>query len=159
MRAETYYLTSLKVIDNCMTRISKIMPEEKLQVTISNIGTKSARQRGLQWMGYDDVVMSGIGDRHCDTKENVHLAAKYRFAIPIFIRDDPFFSDLYAMWCNKYEYAEDKEQRILHFVDKYVSTEKFNVSQMAEFLTEFRNDCMKKGIQLRDPEFDGLLND
>ena len=157
MKAETYYMTSLQVIGNCVARIAKIMPEEKLQVTVSNIGTKSSRQRGLQWMGYDDVVLAGIGDRYCDTKENVHLVAKYRFAIPILVRDDTFFSDLYTMWCNKYEYAEDKEKRMMYFVDHYVSTEKLSVSQMAEFLTQFRNDCLKKGIALRDPVFQGLL--
>ena len=158
MKAKVFYLVSLEALSNAVAFITKTIPDGSIKVTVSDAGSKSGKQRGLQWMGYDDVVLSGIGDKYCDTKENVHLVAKYRFAIPIFVRDDSLFADLYMMWCNKYENSEDKEKRMLYFVDQCVSTEKFNISQMAEFLTEFRNDCLSKGISLREPEFQGLLD-
>ena len=158
MKAENYYITSLAVIQKVSARLLEIIPDGKIKVTFSDAGSKSAKQRGLQWMGYEDKARSGKGGRLGDTKENCHLEAKYRFAVPIFLRDDPFFADLYKGWCEKCLFLEDKQERMLYFVDHHVSTEKFTTSQMAEFLTEFRNDCMRKGIELREPEFRGLLD-
>lgn len=158
MKAENYYLTSLKVFEKVKKRLEGITLDGKTKVTISDAGSKSAKQRGLQWMGYEDKARSGKGGRLGDTKENCHLEAKYRFAVPIFLRDDPFFADLYTGWCKKCEELDDKHERMLYFVDQHVSTEKFTTSQMAEFLTEFRNDCIRNGIDLREPEFRGLLD-
>jgi hypothetical protein len=155
MKSKTFSLASLNSMKAAKAFLEGIIPNGKIKVTFSDAGTKSAKQRGLQFMGYDDVVASGRGGKFDDTKENCHLAAKYRFAVPILLRDDSFFADLYKAWCNKYEHSEE---HMLYFVDKHVSTEKFNVSQMAEFLTEFRNDCIRKGIELREPEFKGLLD-
>ena len=158
MKAENYYLTSPEVAKKVSTRLLETTLDGKTKVTFSDAGSKSAKQRGLQWMGYEDKARSGKGGRLGDTKENCHLEAKYRFAVPIFLRDDPFFADLYTRWCEICEVAEDKAGRMLYFIDQHVSTEKFTTSQMAEFLTEFRNDCMRKGIELREPEFRGLLD-
>ena len=155
MKAENYYLTSLAVIQKVSARLLECIPDGKIKVTFSDAGSKSAKQRGLQWRGYEDKAASGIGGRFSDTKENCALEAKYRFAIPIFERDDSKFADLYLMYCNKYE---GNQEMMLYFVDQHVHTEKFNTSQMAEFLTEFRNDCRRQGIELREPEFRGLLD-
>lgn len=154
MKQETYYLTSLKVISNTIARIAKIMPEEKLQVTISNTGTKSARQRGLDWMWNDDIAKAGIGGKHEDYKEGVHLVCKYRFAVPILCRDDNFFSALYEGWLASHK---GDEEAILWFVDRHVSTEELKVPQMAEYLTAKQRYYLDKGVNLRDPEFRGLL--
>lgn len=158
MKAENYYLTSLAVIQKVSARLLECIPDGKIRVTFSDAGTKSAKQRGLQWQWYTDKARSGKGGRLGDTKENCHLEAKYRFAVPIFLRDDPFFADLYSGWCEKCELLEDKQERMLYFVDHHVSTEKFSVSQMAEFLTEFKYNCIKNEIELREPEFRGLLD-
>lgn len=155
MKAETYYLTSLQVISNTIARIAKIMPEEKLQVTISNIGTKSARQRGLDWMWNDDIAKAGIGGKHEDTKDGVHLVCKYRFAVPILCRDDDFFSGLYEGWLNNHK---GDERAILWFVEHHVSTEALTVSQMAEYLTAKQHYYLDKGVNLTDPQFRGLLD-
>ena len=155
MKAKAFSLASLKSMKAAKAYLDGVVPNGKIKVTFSDAGTKSVKQRGLQWMGYEDKAKSGKGGRLGDTKENCHLAAKYRFAVPILLRDDSFFAELYLVYCNKYE---ESEERMLYFVDKHVSTEKFTVSQMAEFLTEFRNDCTRKGIELREPEFNGLLD-
>lgn len=155
MKAKTFSLASLNSMKAAKAYLEGVIPNGKIKVTFSDAGTKSAKQRGLQYMGYEDKAKSGIGGRLSDTKENCHLEAKYRFAIPILLRDDSFFADLYLAWCNKYEHSE---KHMLYFVDKHVSTEKFSVSQMAEFLTDFRNDCISHGITLREPEFKGLLD-
>lgn len=158
MKAKTFSLASLESLEKAKAYLNEIIPDGKTKVVFSGSGTKSAKQRGLQYMGYEDKAMSGKGGRLGDTKENCHLEAKYRFAVPIFLRDDPFFAALYTGWCEKCELLEDKQERMLYFVDQHVSTEKFTTSQMAEFLTEFRNDCTINGIDLREPEFRGLLD-
>ena len=136
-------------------RLKDLELNGKIKLTISNAGDKSSKQRGLQWKWYTEVANSGLGGKHEDTKDGVHLVSKYRWAIPIFNRDDPLFNDLYAIWIQLY--GKDPE-RMEWFIDNQVHTEKFSVSQMAEFLTEFRNDCTRHGIDLREPEFRGLLD-
>ena len=155
MKAKTFSLASLNSMKAARAYLEGVVPNGKIKVTFSDAGTKSVKQRGLQWVWYEDKSKSGRGGRLGDTKENCHLEAKYRFAVPILLRDDSFFADLYLAWCNKYE---DSEEHMFYFVDKHVSTEKFTVSQMAEFLTEFKNDCIRNGIDLTEPEFRGLLD-
>lgn len=155
MKAKTFSLASLNSMKAAKVYLEGVIPNGKIKVVFSDAGTKSVKQRGLQWMGYEDKAKSGIGGRFSDTKQNCDLEAKYRFAIPIFVRDDEKFAALYLMYCNKYE---GNQEMMLYFVDQHVHTEKFNTSQMAEFLTEFRNDCILSGIELREPEFNGLLD-
>ena len=155
MKAETYYLTSLQVIGNVIARITKIQPEEKLQVTIANIGTKSARQRGLDWMWNEDIAKAGIGGKYEDTKENVHIVCKGRFGIPILCRDDNFFSALYEGW--RKNHPHDVEA-IMWFAEHHVSTEDFTVPQMAEYMTDKQHHYLSKGVNLTDPQFRWLLN-
>ncbi len=155
MKAKTFSLASLNSIKAAKAYLDGVIPNGKIKVVFSDAGTKSAKQRGLQWRGYEDKARSGIGGRFSDTKENCHLEAKYRFAVPIFLRDDSDFVDLYLVYCNKYE---GDQKKMLYFVDQHVSTEKFSTRQMAEFLTDFRNDCLRQGITLREPEFRGLLD-
>ena len=155
MKSKTFNLASLNSMKAAKAYLEEIIPNGKRKVTFSDAGTKSVKQRGLQWVWYGDKAKSGKGGRLGDTKENCHLEAKYRFAVPIFLRDDSDFADLYLVYCNKYE---GDQKKMLYFVDQYVSTEKFSTRQMAEFLTDFRNDCTRQGITLREPEFQGLLD-
>jgi hypothetical protein len=107
-------------------------------------------------MWNEDVSKSGIGGEHWDSQKGVHLISKYMFAIPIFQRDDPYFSDLYDLFIGKHE---GNREMMMWFVENNVSTEKFNVSQMAEYLTSKKNYFgIKHGVNLRDPEFRGLLD-
>ena len=154
MKAKVFSLASLNSMKAAKAYLEGVIPNGKIKVTFSDAGTKSVKQRGLQWQWYTDKAKSGRGGRLGDTKENCHLEAKYRFAVPIWLRDNPFFADLYLAWCNKYEHSE---KHMLYFVDKHVSTEGFSVSQMAEYLTEFKNDCIRSEIDLSVPEFKGLL--
>lgn len=155
MRAKTFSLASLNSMKAAKAYLDGVVPNGKIKCVFSDAGTKSVKQRGLQWQWYEDKAKSGKGGHLGDTKENCHLAAKYRFAVPIMIRDDSFFAELYIAFCNKYE---ENQEMMLYFVDQHVSTEKFSTSQMAEFLTEFKNDCIRKEIELRNPEFKNLLD-
>lgn len=155
MKAKTFSLASLDSLNKAKAYLEGVIPNGKTKIVFSDSGCKSVKQRGLQWMGYEDKSKSGIGGRFSDTKENCHLEAKYRFAVPILLRDDSKFAGLYLLYCNKYE---GDQEMMLYFTDQHVSTEKFSTRQMAEFLTDFRNDCIRQGITLREPEFKGLLD-
>jgi hypothetical protein len=149
MRAERIVLYSDNDRNNAIRRLQQIPCDGKMQIKFESSGSKSGKQRNLEWQWYTDVAKSGKGGEYEDTKEGVHLVSKYRFAVPIFIRDDPFFADLYAQWVN--QYGKDRE-RMLWFVDTQVHTEKFNTAQMAEYLTLFQNHYTEKGFNLTDPD-------
>lgn len=155
MKPEIYYINNLDILQNAISRIKYIIPNGKFKVTISDAGSKSVRQRGLQWIWYDDVVKAGIGGQYEDTKEGVHLLSKYRWYLPILQRDSEDFAALYELWYEKY--GKDKE-RMLWFVDTQVSTEDLDVSQMAEYLTSFQQHYSRHGVTLTDPAFRGLLD-
>jgi hypothetical protein len=155
VKAKTFYITSLSSIQEATKFIIGLIPDGKFKVVISNAGDKSSKQRGLQWIWNNDVSKSGIGGEHEETPGGVHIVSKFRFALPILIRDDDFFADLWQGWYEKHQY--DKEA-LMYFVEHHVSTEVFSVSQMAEYLTNFKNHYIKHGVNLTAPEFRGLLN-
>jgi len=55
--------------------------------------SSTADQRRLQWLWYSELGASGIGS--ADTKESVHIESKWRFARPIYLRDDEVFGIIY----------------------------------------------------------------
>lgn len=153
MKAENFIINSDQVKENLMSRIFSIPTDGKTKVTIGPSGSKSAKQRGLQWKWFTEVSEAGIGGKHEDTKEGVALLAKWRWAIPILIRDDLFFADLFAVYREKWN---NDEARMRYFIDVYVHTEQFNTSQMAEFLTEFQRHY-SQSVNLTEPQEKGLL--
>jgi len=154
MKTEKFTLINQFVLDNVMISLRNKELNGRVQVTISDTASKSARQRGLQWLWNTEVANSGKGGKHEDTKEGVHLVSKYRWCIPILIRDDPNFADLYLIW--KQLYGGD-EERMLWFTQTQVHTEKLSASQMAEFLTEYQRHYSSQGIELTNPDDMGLL--
>lgn len=154
MRAEDYILANDNARNNAIMRIREMPCDGKTKITISNSGNKSSLQRGLNWRWNTDVANSGMGGSHEDTKEGVHIVSKYRWAIPILVRDDEFFADLYKSYFNKH--GKDPE-RMMWFVDTQVHTEKMSVSQVAEYLTDFERYYLSKGVPLTNPDDRGLL--
>ena len=154
MRAEKYTLVNQQVKNNAIKRLAEIEPDGKVQVTFSGIGTKTARQRGLQFLWYTNVAESGMGGRHEETKDSVHRFAKFKFGLPILLREDEFFTALYNAWVSKYG---DNREAMAYFIDNHVHTEKFTVSQMAEYLTEFQHYYSSNDVPLANPDDMGLL--
>lgn len=155
MKSENYILASLQVLDKVRSRLGEIILDGSIKVTISNVGGKSLKQNNLWWGWCEDVMKAGIGGEHEDHKEGVHLVAKYRFVLPILERDDEYFAELWGAWYSKHRY--DKKA-LEYFVDHHVSTTVLSVSQMAEALTSFKAYYLARGVNLRDPEFRGLLD-
>jgi len=153
MKAEKFIIHTEFIRDNAIARINQIECDGKTMVTISNAGSKSVRQRGLQWLWNTDVAKAGIGGKYEDTKEGVHLVSKYRWAIPILVRDDPFFAEIYANW---FDVWKESDERKMWFVAHMVHTEGFSTSQMAEFLTEYQQHYSQY-VNLTDPQDKKLL--
>ena len=154
MKAVKFILGSELIRDNAILEINDIELNGKTQVTISDVGAKSARQRGYEWILYEAIAKSGKGGKHEDEKNGVHLVCKYRFAVPIFIRDDSFFAELWAIY--KQLYGKDVE-RMEWYIDTQVHTEKLSTSQMAEYLTELINYYTARGFELPEPQDKKLL--
>lgn len=153
MKAENFFLINENIRDKAIARIMELDCDGEKKITISAAGTKSARQRGLQWMWYTDVAKAGIGGRHEDTKDGVHLVAKFRWCLPIQLRDDEFFAELYLLFIDKYN---NDSERIEWFVDTQCSTEALTTSQMGEYLTEFQR-YYGQHVNLTDPQDKKLL--
>ncbi len=153
MKAESFFLINPHIRDNAIKRIMELPFDGKAKITISDAGSKSVRQRGLQFLWYTDVAKAGIGGRHEDTKNGVHRLSKFIWAIPILVRDDEFFADLYKAYSIAFK---DKPERMEWFVDTQVHTEAFSTSQMAEFLTDFQRHYGAL-CNLTDPQDRNLL--
>lgn len=129
------------------------------KVTFSGAKDKSTRQRGLQWIWYGDVVEAGIGGVEEADKNSLHIKAKAMFCLPIQIRDDDNFAEIYLALHNRWHHREEWESKFYWFCDRVVSTEDLNQAQMAEFLTEFKNHYgYELGVELTDPDERGWAN-
>lgn len=147
MKAENFILLNEFIRDNVIAQINKIELNGKIMVTIHNAGDRSVKQNSLLWLWHTAVANSGKGSY--DTKEAVHRASKLRWIIPILIRDDPRFAELYAAYRGLYGSDVD---RMNWFVDEEVSTTKLTTHQMAEFLTDYQRQYAEHGIYLPDPD-------
>jgi hypothetical protein len=156
MKSESYALVNKKVLGNCMSDILERPIDGTIQITISQVTGKSGRQRGLQHIWYGDVIKAGIGDKYESDKELLDLKCKYRWGLPILIRDDTLFAELYLAYSRKFK---SDPERMMWFVKTHVHTEQFTQSQMAEYLTMFRDYYgIDLGVNLTDPDQKGWAN-
>lgn len=154
MKSESFILINDNIRNKAIQRVLEIICDGKTKLTISDAGSKTARQNALDWMWNTEIANSGYGGEYEDTKEGVHLISKYRWVVPILIRDDDFFSDLWGAYVNKY--GSDPE-RMKWFVDTQVHTMNLTKSQTAEYLTEKQRYYSGKGVNLTNPDDMGLL--
>jgi len=151
MKAESYFIGSNNARRSVLQRISGLdIAETHWKVTISDSMSKSVRCRGLQWTWYTDVANSGMGSY--DTKEQVHIAAKLRWAVPILERDNEVFV---YVWTEVKKLLGDDPEVNRFIVDRNVSTEGKGFA-IGEYLTDFRRYYEGNGVNLTQPE-DGLL--
>ncbi|MDH3981304.1 MAG: hypothetical protein OES84_00210 [Kiritimatiellaceae bacterium] len=148
MKSESFRLSTPEARENVIQRIKSDPCDGKTQVTIGPVGTKSARQRGLDWMWNTEIVAAGCWS----TKEEVHTYCKERFGLPILIRDDSFFAELYQAWIH--EHNPDKKE---WFIENMIHTEKFSKAQMSEYLREKQQYFIENDIYLTHPDDRGLL--
>lgn len=160
MKAETYTLISDQVKEHALARIDSLVSDGKIKVTISDAGTKSARQRGLQHVWYRDVVKSGVGGKYEEDEESLDLFAKWKWVRPILIRENDLFADIFTVFMRDYgtdEAGQYQADICRSFTKHWIHTEDLTVNQMAEFLTNFQNYYLEKGVTLSDPQDRKLL--
>lgn len=147
MKKEDFILVSEAIKVNACLRIKDIIADGKTMVTIHNAGDRSIKQNALVWLWNTFVSKSGVGSY--DTKEAVHRSIKKRWVIPILLRDDPAFSEVYKAWRSLHEFDID---RMNYFVDEFVSTTKLTTHQMAEMLTDYQRFYLEHEMPLPDPD-------
>lgn len=139
----------------CKTKIDE-MPEDGSETVVFKKTDKSptARQNRLMWLWNNDVANSGLGSN--DTKDGVHLTAKWQFCRPILLRDCDVFPILYNHFMKVTELAESRAVLAREFTNQYISTTRLNKAQKSEYLTEFNRFWIGKGVCLTDPSLQGL---
>ena len=150
MKPETFWIGSDLAKHRAIARIRELDIDGAVSVTIADTRSKSVRCRGLQWLWATEVAESGIGQY--DTKEDVHRAAKWKWAVPILLRDDPDFAEI---WPDLSERFRQNPEIMRYIVDNFVSTEGKGFA-ISEYLTEFERYYRGHGVQLTIPD-KGLL--
>ena len=69
MKSEHYYLISEAIRTNVINRINEMPIGKSIKVVISNAGSKSDKQRRLQWLWYTELSVAGVGGKHFAAKE------------------------------------------------------------------------------------------
>lgn len=129
------------------------------KVTFSGAKDKSSRQRGLQWIWYNDVVKSGLGGVDESDTKNLHRKAKALWCLPLQISGDDNFAEIYLDFHRRWHTQPEWEEKFDWFIDNVVSTEKLNQAQMAEYLTAFKDYYGHEvGVNLTDPDEYGWRN-
>lgn len=109
---------------------------------------RSGAQNALYWRW-----LTEYGHETGHSKEEAHEVMKYKFAVPIFVRDDAEYADMVASVkevrkAGMYVYANNLRDQIV----KLTSTTDFNVKQMAEYLTAFERFARSEGVDLSRPD-------
>lgn len=117
--------------------------------------TRSASQRGLQWMWYTDI--SNVTG---ETKEEVHERCKATHLKPILLRDDEAYRELVESLRKLYKSGDEATAIYLNgAVIKLLSTTRLNETQMSEYLTCVEREHAEQGMWLRRPDdYESLLS-
>ena len=155
MKSESFFIGSQASKQRVLQRIQSLDIDGGVKVTIGDGRSKSARQRALQWMWNTEVSNSGVGGKHEDTKEGVHVVSKWRFGRPLIAQFMPEQFKFIKALEDKYR---DNPDAMYYIADKFISTEDFEVPIMAKYLTEFQKHYgIKHGVNLTIPD-QGLLD-
>ena len=150
MKQQTFILFDASIRDNLFECVNELPLDGKVQVLVRQTGSKSARQRGYQHgVVYPSIVKSGFGGEHEADEVVLDLACKFRWALPIMIRDDDYFAEAYLLYSEKYR-ADPLRMR--WWVKENVHTEQLTVPQMAEYLTAIIHYYTQHGVTIPEPD-------
>ncbi len=140
-----YWLTNQKVIKDCAANILTLEPSEDkpILVTLKELNqTRSVRQNALLF----GVVYDQYSKHSGYTIKEIHKRYKRQFAVPIFVRDDKGYADMYlavkALNDNHTKSVLSKE------IVRLTSTTKFNTKQMSEFIDSVVKDLANNGFNV-----------
>lgn len=127
-------------------RIDSLPVDPPYKVTISPYKrNRSAEQNAYMWL-VETIMGAELGL----TKEGMHDLHKQEFLVPIFVRDDPGYAEMYvAVECT----PEPQRTALRREVVKLTSTTKANVAQMREFIDSILQQAAELGIRLPVQEY------
>lgn len=106
---------------------------------------RSAEQNAYMWL-VETIMGAELGL----TKEGMHDVHKREFLVPIFIRDDQDYAEMFF----SIEQTPEPQRSILkREVVKLTSTTKANVAQMREFIDSILQQAGELGIRLPIQEY------
>lgn len=153
MKAKPFYLLSEQIRHNAIQAINAVELNGKTKVTLSDAGSKSARQRGLQWVWIGDVAEAGT-----QSKKQISISAKIEFGLPITLRNQEKYKDFLDLYWTVHAAHGDDYEFMCFFFDKHFHTEDFDTNEMAQYLTAFEIHYTSLGVELSDPIDYKLLN-
>lgn len=164
MKSQRYILINEDVKKRFLRDLYTRPLDGSTTVTISATGSKSARQRGLQHIWYDDIVMSGLGGQYEADEQILDVYCKYRWGIriltaePIGPNENDYLTDSYLAYA---KVNADDPEKMMWWTRQNIHTEAMSNSQMARFLTAIKEHYgIDLGVNLTDPSmrgWDGLL--
>jgi hypothetical protein len=155
MKSQTFNLISDQVKANCIQYVHNLPADGKLKVTIAGIGSKTDRQRALDWLWDHEIFESGIGHADPDV-ETVHARSKWMFARPILMRDDELFRGIFDYFLRNYGMSKEKGSAYrLEFANDYISTQKMSIGQVSEYMKAKQMYWLMEGVELTNPDVFG----
>ena len=145
----TIILTDDKAITAAMNAIA-LCPREPVHECViqEHEENRSMRQHRLQWKWNTD-----FGNHLGMSKREVHDMLKEKFAVPIFIRDDPgYASAVLAVKKVRLHGMNVEADDIKRLILEHTSTTDFKVKQMTEYLNDFERFAQEQGCVLPRPE-------
>ena len=109
--------------------------------------SRSAAQNSLLWGWYADMEKTHVNEYSGRTSEEWHREMKHRYLCPIYIRDDPGYSEMIKVLHDVKDLGGYCALR--KGVIDLTSTTKASVSQFSEFLGCIERFCHERGIWLR----------
>jgi len=132
--------------DNLITLLDGLDIDKVWRVTVElDKETRSSKQNRLQWMWHTEWA-----DYNGFTKETAYNRFKYKYVLPIMLRDEGVTSlrtQLNSLW----ELIRDDRDSVAALV-RVIHTSDLDTAQMAEALTEYDRDTAAHGLAFSDPE-------
>ena len=112
--------------------------------------SRSAAQNSLLWAFYSDMEKTSVNEFSGRESHEWHRDMKHRFLCPIFIRDDPSYSEMIKVLhdCKDLDGYLELRDGIINLT----STTKCTVEQFSEYLGKIEKYCHARGIKLRTDE-------
>lgn len=143
------------VVKDLLADVMFLSFEKGYNVTIEeDEGYNRVAKNGLNKLWCQEIATSGKGrSQHADSINN---DCKYMFALPIKLRDDVYFSDLWVAYKKEYSGAEDWSKRAYYFISECIRVGDMNDSQFSEYLSLMRKHWEGKGVELTKPKDKGV---
>lgn len=148
MKKEIFIVREPADIDLCFAWLREHLEHLPFEVTVATEArSRSVNQNRLMWL-WNSEIASHMGF----TKDEVHYNLKRKFAVPIFVRDDPEYAAMVlAVKAVRKEGMTGRAEALAKVIARLTSTTDFTVEQMREYLTDIEHYAAEIGASLTFP--------